>query len=503
MTSAAPSRANVKLVYLVVGIAVGFVLGAVLPGVFTAVSTHPSTTSSGGGSSPPTPSTSVCKLPPPAEKLRVVGCSGVVADSSTVVTPAFNVTTGSLLLVFVSYVNAEIGGGYPQLVTDALGDTFLAITSTGTSLNHTEALYAAAPPSSDARFTVSVSFSGGATPQGGSVAAVDVANATVDSIEAVVPNFGFSAPAMVSVLAKHAGDLFLLGAAGRGMSGPYSAASGENLLDTGTATAGPFDDGVAYGTFETATNSTEVTLSANLSTSTYWEAIGVAIAPGSSSPPPSGLPEIAGHAGTVSNATPVTVRLMSVAPGSLILLFVSYVNSEIGGGAPSVVTDSLGDSYYVVATTGFAFNHTEELLVAFPTAGDTALAISVTFSGGATPMGGSVDAVDVTNATLRSIDAVVASTGSSGPANVTLVSNHAGDLVLFGVAGRGVAGPFTPGPGMTLLDTGTATAGPFQDGVAYGTFNTTSTSTRVSLSADLNFPTYWEAIGIAIDPSTA
>jgi hypothetical protein len=51
---------------------------------------------------------------------------------------------------------------------------------------------------------------------------------------------------------------------------------------------------------------------------------------------------------------------------------------------------------------------------------------------------------------------------------------------------------------MTLLDTGTNTSGPFLDGTGYGTFTTTSSTTSVLLSADLNVATGWDAIGIAI-----
>ena len=108
--------------------------------------------------------------------------------------------------------------------------------------------------------------------------------------------------------------------------------------------------------------------------------------------------------------------------------------------------------------------------------------------------------VDVGNATLYTIDAVGETTGTGSYANLTLVANHTGDLYLYGTAGRGVSAPFSPGPGMTLLNTGTNTSGPYLDGTGYGSFMTTSAGTSAALSAELNVATGWDAIGVAIDP---
>lgn len=211
-------------------------------------------------------------------------------------------------------------------------------------------------------------------------------------------------------------------------------------------------------------------------------------------------PTIVSHTGIVTNSTPVVTSPIDASSGSLVLVFVSYINEEIGGGTIQEITDSLGDQYTLLTSTGGLLNHTESLYAAALTISDAALAVSVKISGGATPQGGSVAVVDVANANMSSVDGLGELTGLSGPATILFTAGHAGDLCLFGAAGRGFSGPYAPGPGMTLLDTGTADAGPFQDGVGYGTFSTTSQNTTVTMSATLNYPTYWEGIGIAIDP---
>ncbi|HEY1197561.1 MAG TPA: hypothetical protein VGG32_02380 [Thermoplasmata archaeon] len=225
--------------------------------------------------------------------------------------------------------------------------------------------------------------------------------------------------------------------------------------------------------------------------------------PGSSttSPPPAGVPATVSHTGVDTNATPVLTSPFDAPAGSLVLLFVSYINYEAGGGSPQLVTDSLGDPYTLLSTTGSALNHTESLFATTTASSDASLVATVAITGGATPQGGSVAAVDVSNANLGSIDSVSWNTGSGGTAAVTLTTSHSGDLFLFGAAGRGVSGPYSAGSGETLLDTGTADSGPFEDGTGYGTFTIMSSATTLPLSADLNQATFWDAIGIAIDPA--
>jgi len=445
---------------------------------------------------PPVPTTSTCSPPPAAGSPEIVSCTGVVFDSPTVTTLPFAADPASLVLVFVTYANFEVGGGSPQLVTDSIGSTYVPVESTGSYLNHTVSLFATSLATGSANLTVSVSFSGGAAPQGGGVAVVDVANASAASIDAVAATFGYAGPANVTLNVTHSGDLFLIGAGGRGASGPFTATPGEELLDTGTATAGPYEDGVAYGTAETTSAHESVLLSENLNVSTYWAAVGVAIANESEVLPPSGPPAVVSHAAVVNNLTTVTTPVLPAPAGSLVVVFVSYCNYEVGGGYPSFVTDSLGDYYTLYLSTNFDLNHTEALYVGVVSAG-TALTVSVTFAAGEAPMGGSVAAVDLSNATIGTIDAVDANYGVAGPANVTFTTAHSGDLVLFGAAGRGASGPYSASAGETLLDTGTGTAGPFEDGVGYGTFEEVASSSMITASANLNTPTYWEAIGIA------
>lgn len=209
-------------------------------------------------------------------------------------------------------------------------------------------------------------------------------------------------------------------------------------------------------------------------------------------------PGVASHTGIVNSATPVQTSPISVASGSLVVLFLSWVNYLAGGGGPTTITDSLGDSYSYVTSSGLTYNHTEAVYVANLAAASSSFFVTVMFTGGDTAQGGSVSVVDVAHANETDIDGTNWAFNQGATASVTVVTTHTGDLVLLGAAGRGVSGPYSAVGGETLLDTGTATAGPFLDGVAYGTFATTESGGSASLSATLNTPTYWVAIGVAI-----
>lgn len=217
----------------------------------------------------------------------------------------------------------------------------------------------------------------------------------------------------------------------------------------------------------------------------------------SSSSSPPGY-SIVGHTGVVNNETPVQTSPISVVGGSLVVLFVSWVNVMAGGGGPTSISDSLGDAYTYVTSSGYAYNHTEAVYVADVIVASSSFVVTIPFTGGATAQGGSIAVVDVANASVTGIDGTVWVFGDGATATVGLTTNHTGDLVLLGAAGRGVSGPYAAVGDETLLDTGTATAGPFQDGVAYGTFSTTASGTSVELSASLSTPTYWVAVGVAI-----
>ena len=377
MSSLPPrNNPNARTLLLVVGIAAAIIVEA-----FLVVAVAPSF--SGGTSSTSPPASSRCSPPSFSVGPRVVSCAGVVENATPVSTLPVSVRAGSLSLLFVSYINFEDGGGAPSLITDSLGDSYSLLTTTGQALNHTEDLYAADIASSDASFVASVTWGGGKTPQGGSVAFVDVNNSTTTSVDGVGWNAGFGATASVNLSTSQSGNLFLFGSAGRGVSGPYSPGLGESLLDTGTATSGPFEDGTGYGTFAVASTARSVTLSANLNVATGWDAIGVAI-----STVPLVAPSVVSHAGTVNNDSTVVTASIEAAANSLVLVFVSYVNGEIGGGSPTSVVDSSGDSFSLLATTGYALNHTENLYAAQRAQANPGLVVSVSFGGGATPQGG-------------------------------------------------------------------------------------------------------------------
>ena len=209
-------------------------------------------------------------------------------------------------------------------------------------------------------------------------------------------------------------------------------------------------------------------------------------------------PEVVAHTGLVNNDTPVQTTPISVAQGSLLVLFLSWPNAIVGGGYPVSITDSLFDIYHLEVSTSYATNHTEAVYAASPALANSSLVVTVTFAAGATPMGGSVSVVDVSHANLSSIDGTYWDDGFGPTAGISVVANHTGDLVLFGAAGRGVSGPFTAGPGATLLDTGTGTSGPFQDGTGFGTLSAVASGTTIQITASLNVPTGWVATAVAI-----
>lgn len=230
--------------------------------------------------------------------------------------------------------------------------------------------------------------------------------------------------------------------------------------------------------------------------------IALPLAPSGSSAS-SSQPSVVGHSAAVSNATTVTTPEFNVVSGSLILLFVSWVNVEAGGGMPSAIGDSLGDSYHEIASTNFIYNHTEALYAANMTSSASTDAAYVSFAGGQAPAGGSVASVDISHASLSSIEASAVQFGEGPTATVAVNATHSGSLFVLGVAGRGVSGPFTAGTSETLLDTGTGVGGPFEDGVGYGTFVISSTSSALVLSANLNTPTWWIAVGVSVVLSTS
>lgn len=206
------------------------------------------------------------------------------------------------------------------------------------------------------------------------------------------------------------------------------------------------------------------------------------------------------HTGVVADAAVTTPPAVSVAAGGTVFLFVGFVNERIGGGAVSAVSDSLGDSYQLLATTGLAQNHTAELFESEPIAAHATLSASVTFIEGDTPQGGAVALVDVTGMAVDDASVYNAS-GPTGPTASLVVPTVPHSLVLFFVSGQMKDTPFTPGAGETLLDTSNATSGPFGDGEGFATYAATATGTVIALTATLAHSAVWNAIAVVLPPA--
>jgi hypothetical protein len=409
-----------------------------------------------------------------------------ISTGPTTTTSSMSVLAGSVVFLFVGYVNGEIGGGYVAFVNDTLGDGYSLVLSTGYAQNHTQDLYVSAPVPRNASVRVSVTFAGGDTTMGGSVAAVDVvARVGVPTVDAVYSQSGFwGSPASVNVATTRSDDLLLLGVSGLGRDAPLSPAAGETLLNTAGNTSGPWSDGTGFGTFSAREHGTTATLSATLATPAEWTAIGVGIY---------GFVE----KGIQGTTTTPTVRVVA---GSVALIFVGFVNTEIGGGRVSSVSDNLHDKFSLVATTDFLQNHTQDLFATQPIAANGSLRVTVSFAGGDTLMGGSIALVDVVASSgTPAIDTVAMASGTwSGTALVNLTTTHSRDLLLLGVSGLGRDAPFAPGGGETLLNTGTNTSGPWEDGTGYGTFSASEHAKSATLSAALATPAEWTAIAVGI-----
>ena len=208
--------------------------------------------------------------------------------------------------------------------------------------------------------------------------------------------------------------------------------------------------------------------------------------------------QVHSHAATVGAGPATTAPAVDAPAGSVIFLFVEYVNSQIGGGAISSVEDSEADLYTPVASTGFMANHTEVLYLADVASARPALRVTVTLSGGITLQGCSVAVVDVVGASGDLPTEFRVASQVSATAGVSMVAARSGDLLLLGVGGREYAAPFSAGPGETLLDTGGAVAGPFTDGVGFATLSTLATVGDAFVGAELNTSGVWNAILVEV-----
>jgi hypothetical protein len=411
----------------------------------------------------------------------LVGCDGCFSGASTTTSP-FNVVGGSALFVFLGYENSLSGGAATTSVTDSLRDTYSLIASTGFVENQTEELYVAEPIPFNATVSVTVTFSGGAYSNGGSVGVVDVTGSGMPFVDGVYHRSGSGDVASVLVSTNHSNDLLLLGLSGPAEDTPFAPTSGETLLDTGNDTGAPPGTAVGFATYSRSENGSASELSAGLANSGVWNAIGVGIL----------------ACNDCSSGGSTTTSPLSVTAGSSVLVFVGFVNGEIGGSDVAAITDTVGDRYSTVTSTGYAENHTEDLFVSPAIAANTTLTVSVTMGGGATTMGCAVAAVDVMGSGSLTLDGVSTASGDGGLASVDLTTGHANDFVLLGVSGQEKDAPFAGASGETLLDTAGNTTGPFDDGEGFGTFSATEVGKGTSLSATLANPAVWSAIGVGV-----
>jgi len=75
------------------------------------------------------------------------------------------------------------------------------------------------------------------------VAVVDPVGAAATRIDTVHQESGYGKHAVVAVYTSQSHDLCLLGTAGRGAADPFTPGMHEQLLNHGTGTSGPFEDG--------------------------------------------------------------------------------------------------------------------------------------------------------------------------------------------------------------------------------------------------------------------
>ena len=423
-------------------------------------------------------------LVPSVGTVSVYSHAAIVTSGPTTTTPSVRVLAGSVVYLFVGYVNSLVGGGYPSNITDTLGDSYVAVTSTGVPENHTESLYETGPIVENVTLNVSVTFAGGATTMGGSVALVDVAATSgVPTVDEFNTESGSGGIASVVINTAYVGDVLLFGVSGQQKDSPFVPGVNETLLDETNNTSGPFEDGESIGTFNATEVGSAALLSAVLAHPAVWNAIAV------------------GLYATKSGSTPglVTTPSVPVLANSRVCVFVGYVNNEIGGGDVASVTDTLGDSYTRIASTQFAENYTEDLYMSGVVDGGT-LRVSVAFTGGDTVMGGAVTFVDLISSDgFPSIDAVATTSGPSGTtASVNLATTYANELLLLGVSGQRSDAPLSPGPNETLLETAANTSGPFEDAEGYGLFAAVEVGTRAVLSATLAESAVWNAIAVGL-----
>jgi hypothetical protein len=204
------------------------------------------------------------------------------------------------------------------------------------------------------------------------------------------------------------------------------------------------------------------------------------------------------HGWGISSGPTTTTGKFNVAAGSDIFVFIGYINAIIGGGVISSITDTSGNVYHLVASTGLADNHTQTLYVAKDVGAASHLKVSVTFAGGDTTMGGSVAAIDVVGAASSPIDVKAKGHGVHDLGSVTLSTTSVGDLFLIGVSGQAKIANVTAGYQEQLINTAGADAGPFQDGEGFGTMWASGETGDFAFAFGLQNAAVWSAIVVGI-----
>ena len=412
----------------------------------------------------------------------IYGHAWAIGPGPNVTTPALGVAANSRVFVFVGF-NPQLGNGSVFAVMDSLGDTYAMLLGSNPVTSQTEMVYESGVILFSTSLNVTAVFSSDVT--GASVDAVDVvATVGLPTVDVVYANNDLGGSAWVYTTTTTLDDLLLLGVSGAAGAAPFTGGPGETPVDSGARPV----DAQSFATFSAPDLASVTNLTATPAATVEWAAVGVGIY---------GFEETSGAGVT-------TTPPFSTAHGSVIFLFVGYVNSAAGGGYVASVNDSLGDAFTLVAATGSPENHTEDLYVSGPTVSSTAVTVSVAFAGGGTIMGGSVAAVDLVaiNGT-PAVDNVNMDYGSwSGTACAVLSTSHSGDLLLLGVAGMGRDAPLAPVGNETLVDTGTNASGPWFDGTGFGIFSEPETGSPTLLAATLRTPAAWNAIAVGVYASS-
>jgi hypothetical protein len=217
--------------------------------------------------------------------------------------------------------------------------------------------------------------------------------------------------------------------------------------------------------------------------------------------PVGSAPEIASHTGTVAPGPSVQTAGIPVVPQSLLLVFVGYVNPSIGGGEVASITDSAQDSFTELNSTGDLQNHSEDAYWT-TSSGGSSLQVTVSFEDQGATIGGSVAVLDITGSGSPTFIGLGQGSGPGPEVVATMGPCDPNDLFVLGVSGQAHILPFESVQGAQLLDSGSADAGPWTDGVVFGTFDETSNGSAENFQMTCgNEASVWESIALLINPA--